>query len=166
MKVARLDVLKAWVAYYLLKCVIVIAATQVMERLGFLTGPDEKSSSLQEVAWPALAVYYTVLAVIATLLFKWAVSWLVVSRIDQEMSVDLSPFRYAGVWLIYATTTFTLGHLLAFLFEFTTPETAFGSSAEPSWLHWLVRPMIFTAVSLPVFYWAVTKLLLADRHAK
>ena len=75
MQADRVDVLKAWAVYYLLKCTVVILAMHIGEPLGFLVVSVEKGPGLQEgveMVWGALAVYYIAVAVVAALLFKWA----------------------------------------------------------------------------------------------
>ena len=169
MQADRVDVLKAWAAYYLLKCAVVILAMHIGERLGFLVVSVVKGPGLQEgveMAWGALAVYYSAVAVVAAFLFKWAVSRFVVSRIVQEMPVHLSLFLYFRAWVVYATITFALGYLITLVLEYTILELMLGSFAEAPWSGWIrksVRPIAFTLMSLLVFRWTVIKLLLSDR---
>lgn len=171
LQVNWVDILKAWAIYFLLKCAVVISANCIGERLGFLTVSVDKGPGLQEgvgMAWVALAVYYTTVAVIAAFLFKWAVSRFVVSKIVQEEPMQLSLFLYCRAWLVYASITFGLGYLIAIVLQYTILELMLGSLAEAPWTGWLrmsVRPIAFTAVSLLVFRWTVIKLLLADRTA-
>jgi len=163
------NVLKAWAVYYLLKCAVVILAMHIGERLGFLVLSVEKGPSLQEgveMAWAALAVYYGAVAVAAAFLFKWAVSKFVISKMAHERPVPLSLFLYCRAWVIYAAITFVLGYLIALVLEYTIFDLTFGSLAETPWAGWIrmsVRPIAFTSVSLLVFRWAVTKLLMADK---
>jgi hypothetical protein len=165
------DVLMAWAVYYLLKCAEVLLAMHIGERLGFFVVSVEKGPGLKEgveMAWVALAVYYTVVAVIAAFIFKWAVSRFVVSKIVQATPPHLSLFLYFRVWVVYAAITFALGYLIAVVLEYTILEPLLGSFAEApraGWLRMSVRPIVFTTVSLLVFRWAVIKLLLADRTA-
>jgi hypothetical protein len=166
-----LDVLKAWAAYYLLKCVVVILAMHIGERLGFLVVSIEKGPGVQEgvgTAWGVLAVYYSVVAVVAALLFRWAVSKLVVSRMAQVAPVRLSLFDYCKAWVVYAAMTFTLGYLITLGLDYAFFHLMMNSSTEASWTGWLrtaLRPITFTLVSLLVFRWAVIRLLLAKRSA-
>ena len=171
MQVAEVNVLKAWAIYYLLKCAVVISAMHLGERLGFLVVSIEKGPGLQEgveMGWGALAVYYGAVAAVAALLFKWAVSRFVVSRIVQEVPVHLSLFVYCRAWLVYAAITFALGYLITLVLEYTFLELMLGRLAEAPWTGWLrksVRPIAFTSVSLLVFRWTVIKLLLGERTA-
>jgi hypothetical protein len=165
----NLNILKAWVIYFLLKCVVVISAMYIGEHLGFLVASVEKGPALQEgVSWVALVVYYGAAAVIAALLFKWAVGRFVASKMIQETPVHLSLFRYCGAWVVYATITSVLGYLISLAVEFTILEVKPGGLAEAPWKVWLCRsapPIAITLVSLVVFRWTVIKLLLADRPA-
>jgi hypothetical protein len=164
----NLDILKAWVIYFLLKCAVVITAMYIGEHLGFLVASVE-GPTLQEgvaMAWVALVVYYSAVAVIATLLFKWAVGRFVVSKLVQETPVQLSLLRYCSAWVVYATITSVLAYLITLVLEYTNLEVMLGGSVDASWTGWLRRfagPIAVTLVSLLVFRWTVTKLLLADR---
>jgi hypothetical protein len=171
LQAGTVDVLKAWAVYYLLKCAVVISAMYIGERLGVLVLSIENGPGLQEgveTAWGALAVYYTAVAVVAALIFKWAVSRFVVSKMVREKPVRLSLFLYCRAWVVYAAITFALGYLITLVLEYTILELILGSLAEAPWTGWLrksVGPIAFTVVSLFVFRWSVIKLLLADRTA-
>ncbi len=151
MQADGVNILKAWAIYFLLKCAVVTFAMHIGEHLGFLVVSVVEGPSLQEgveTAWAALAVYYSVVAVVAAFLFKWAVSRFVVSKIVREMPVRLSLFHYVRAWVVYASITFALVYLIALVLEYTILELMLGS-----------------LVSLLVFRWTVIKLLLADRTA-
>jgi hypothetical protein len=139
------------------------------EHLGFLVASVEKGPALQEgvaMAWVALVVYYSAVAVIAALLFKWAVGRFVVSKMVPKKPVHLSLFRYCSAWVVYASITSVVGYLITLVLEYANLEVMLGGLAEASWTGWLrksVGPIALTLVSLLVFRWTVIKLLLADR---
>jgi hypothetical protein len=165
MQPRSVDVFKAWAVYFPLKCVVVLSATRIGEGLGVLVVSDEKGL---EMAWAAWAMYYTVVGGVAALLFQWTVSRFVVSRMVQEEPIHLSLFTYGRVWLVYAIATTALGYVVSQVLEFTILELMLGSLAEAPWAGWLrksVQPISVTVVSLLVFRWTVTKLLLRDRTA-
>lgn len=171
MQVDKVDVLKAWAIYYPLKCAVVILAMHIGERLGFLVVSIEKEPGLQEgveMPWAVLAVYYSALTVVAAFLFKWAVSRCVVSKIAQKMPVHLSLFHYCRAWVVYAAITFVVGYLITLVLDSAIVDPVLGRLPGVPWAGWLrksVRPIIITSVSLLVFRWIVTELLLADRTA-
>jgi hypothetical protein len=172
LQVGWVDVLKAWAIYFLLKCILVILANLIGERLGYLVFSIEKGPSLKEgveMGWLLLGITYGPLIVVAAFIFKWAVSRFVVSKIVQETPVQLSLFLYCRAWVLYAAITFVLGHLITLVLEYAILELILGSLDEAPWTEWLrrfVQPTVFTVVSLLVFRWAVIKLLLADRIAR
>lgn len=160
-----MDVFLAWTVYFSLKCVVVVSATRIGEGLGVLLVSAEKGL---EMAWAAWAVYYTVVGGIAVLLFRWTVHRFVVSRRIREEPLHLSLLTYGRVWLVYAIVTTALGFLLSRALEYTILDLVAGRWVEAPWTGWLrnsVQPVSVILVSLLVFRWTVTKLLLRDRTA-
>ena len=167
----RVNVLKAWAVYFVLKCALVMLATRIGERIGFLVVSVETGAGAEEAAetaWAAWAVYYIVVGSAAIFFYKWTVRWFVVSRMDQEEPVHLSHFAYGRAWLVYAIVTSALGYVIAQVLDYTILTLMLRSFADAPWTGWLRKslgPITFTSVSFLVFRWTVIKLLLADRTA-